>query len=240
MLFSRIRGFTFWIFGVLIFGTAGYGLIEGWGPLDGFYMSVITLATVGYGETQALSGPGRVFTCFLIFISIISLSCWTACLTGIFVDHEIGNLWLVRKAKKMAKSMKQHTIVCGSGPMSQTVIKLLVSAKEEVLVVDSDDVQLKRIKARFPDVVVMPANAVDEVALADANVIDAKCVIATLDSDFDNLLIAMSCKDLGTPLKVIARSDDVQIASRMSKIGVENVICPFHISGEQAAKLAIW
>ena len=240
MLTTRIRYFTIWMAGVLVVGTAGYSMIEGWGLLDGFYMSVITLATVGYGETQELSGAGRLFTCGLIFISIISLSCWTASLTGMFVDRDIANNWQKRKAKKMAKMMKHHTIVCGSGPMAQTVIKLLQSAKEPVVVVDADADKLNRMRERFPALVTIPASAVDEIALADANVIDAKCVIATLDNDFDNLLIAMTCKDLGTKVKVIARSDDVQVASRMSKVGVENVICPFHISGEQAAKLALW
>lgn len=240
MLFNRIRGFTFWLIAVLIMGTGGYGIIEGWDLLDGFYMSVITLATVGYGETRELSGAGRVFTCGLIFVSIISLSCWTACLTGLFVDREIAQSWLIRKAKKMANTMKQHTIVCGSSPMAQTVIKLLVNAQEEVVVVDSDVERLNQIQARFPGVVTLPSSAIDEIALADANVVEAKCVVASLDSDFDNLLIAMTCKDLEIDLKVIARSEDVHVASRMSKIGVDSVICPFHISGEHAAKLALW
>ncbi len=240
MLHFRIRYFTIWMAAVLVFGTCGYTMIEGWGLEDGFYMSVITLATVGYGETQELSAAGRLFTCGLIFISIISLSCWTASLTGMFVDRDIINSWQQRKAKKMAKMMKHHTIVCGSGPMAQTVIKLLQNAKEPVVVVDADAEKLAQLRDRYPALVTIPAPGVDEIALADANVIEAKCVIATLDSDFDNLLIAMTCKDLGTKVKVIARSDDVQVASRMSKVGVENVICPYHISGEQAAKLALW
>ena len=76
-------------------------------------------------------------------------------------------------------------------------------------------------------------------ALANANVLEADCVIAALDSDFDNLMIAMTCQELGTDMKVIARSDDIQVASRMMKIGVHKVICPFQVSGEQAAQFAL-
>lgn len=238
VLFARIRGFTTWLAGVLVFGTIGYSLIEGWNAGEGFYMSVITLATVGYGETHELSLLGRLFTCVLIFFSIVSLSCWTACLTSLFVDREITGALKQKKAKKMAKLMRNHAVVCGTGIMAQTVIAKLVRSNEKLVVIDHDIEALHDISRRFPSVVTIEASAVDEFALADANVLDAKCVLAILDSDFDNLMIAMTCKDLGTDVKVIARSDDFQVASRMSKIGVDNVICPYQLSGEEAAKLA--
>lgn len=237
LLFTRIRGFTLWLACVLIVGTLGYGTIEGWSASEGFYMSVITLATVGYGETRELSELGRLFTCILIFFSIVSLSCWTACLTSLFVDQEISGALRQKKAKKMAKNMKNHAIVCGTGIMAQTVIDVLARAKENVVIIDDNASELQKISQRYRNVATIVAAAVDEIALADANILDAKCVVAVLDSDFDNLMIAMTCKDLGTDIKVIARSDDFQVASRMSKIGVDNVICPFQLSGEKAAEL---
>lgn len=238
ILLSRIRWFSLWVAAILILGTVGYSLIEGWNAHDGFYMSVITMATVGYGETRELSGLGRLFTCGLIFLSIISLSCWTACLTGFFVDQELTRTLQQRKSKKKAKRMNDHTIICGTGQMAKTLLDALLRAQEPVVVVDSNTSELKRIRQRYPGVPTIEASAVDELALAEANVLDAKCVVATLDSDFDNLMIAMTCRDLGSSIKVIARSDDLQVASRMSKIGVDEVICPFHLSGEHAAKLA--
>lgn len=239
MLIEQIRLFSILIAAVLVFGTVGYSILEGWGLADGFYMSVITLATVGYGETQELSASGRLFTCGLIFISIFSLSCWTACLTGLFVDRSIVNSLHTRKAKKMAHSMKKHTIVCGSGAMAQTVTKILVDAKQSVVVVDSDLDALEILQSRFRTITTLPNSAVGELALANANVLDAGCVVAAMESDFDNLLIAMTCKDIDPDMRVIARSEDVEVASRMSKVGVDSVICPHYISGEQAAKLAM-
>ena len=238
ILFSRIRAFTTGLAAVLILGTLGYSIIEGWGADEGFYMSVITLATVGYGETHELSKAGRLFTCGLIFLSIISLSCWTACLTSLFVDHEITGSLKKKKEKRMANSMEGHTIVCGTGTMARTIINVLARSNQGVVVVDEDAKALKQIKGRYRKIITIEAAAIDELALADANVLDAKCIIATLESDFDNLMIAMTCKDLGTDIKVIARSNELQVASRMSKIGVDEVICPFQLSGEHAAKLA--
>jgi voltage-gated potassium channel len=84
-LFRRVFRFSCLVAAALVLGTLGYMAIEGWSTQDGFYMSVITLATVGYGETQELSGVGRLFNIFRIFISIVCLSCWKACLKILFV-----------------------------------------------------------------------------------------------------------------------------------------------------------
>jgi voltage-gated potassium channel len=214
-------------------------LIEGWNTDDGFYMTVITLATVGYGETQELSGVGRLFTCALIFTSIICLSCWTACLTSLFVEGDLSGAFNQKKAKKMAMNMTDHTIICGSGTMARTVLDILLRKQTNVVLIASDKEDLKNIRHRYPNLAIIESSEVDEISLADANIMEADCVIAAVQSDFDNLMIAMTCKDLGTDLKVIARSDEMQVASRMMKLGVEKVICPFQISGVQAAEFAL-
>ena len=238
-LFHRVFRLTCLVATVLILGTVGYMVIEGWSTQDGFYMSVITLATVGYGETQELSGIGRLFTCFLIFISIVCLSCWTACLTSLFVEGELTGAFDQKRAKKMAHSMSSHTIICGSSTMAKTVLEILVRKQADVVLIDSNPEELKFIRQRHPRLSVIESSAIDEITLANANVLEAQCVIAALDSDFDNLLIAMTCKDLGTDVQVIARSDDMQVASRMMKIGVDKVICPFQLSGEHAAQFVL-
>ncbi len=238
-MFRRVFKSTCLLAGVLILGTFGYVMIEGWDTDDGFYMTVITLATVGYGETQELSGVGRLFTCLLIFTSIVCLSCWTACLTSLFVEGELTGAFNQKKAKKMAASFDHHTIICGSGTMALTVLEILSRQRTKIVLIDGDHEQTKSIRVRYPDLAIIESHAVDEMSLANANVMGADCVIAALDSDFDNLMIAMTCKDLGTNVKVIARSDDMKVASRMMKIGVDKVICPFQISGVEAAQFAI-
>ena len=222
----------------LVLGTIGYVLIEGWSTQDGFYMSVITLATVGYGETQELSSLGRLFTCFLIFFSIICLSSWTACLTSLFVEGELTGAFHQNRAKKMAGTLSGHTIICGSGTMAKTALEILVRKQVDIVLIDGDSEELKNLRRRYPKISIIESSAVDELTLSGANILKAKSVIAALESDFDNLMIAMTCKDLGVDLQVIARSDDVHVARRMWKLGVEKVICPFQLSGETAAEFA--
>jgi voltage-gated potassium channel len=236
-LARRLFGCCAAIAAVLLIGTLGYALIEQWRFDESFYMSVITLSTVGYGETRELSPPGRMFTTGLIFISVAGLSCWTASLTSLFVEGDLSGTFRKKKAKKMAASLSNHTIVCGSGMMAKTIVEELTRKEIPVVLVDDDPKELEIIRRRYPSVPIIEAAAIDELALFDANVLTAKNVVAALPSDFDNLLIAMTCKDLGTDIKVVARTDDSRIAGRMLKAGVDNVICPFQLSGEHAAQL---
>ena len=67
---SRLIRVVTCVFLVLVVGAIGYATLEGWSLHDGLYMTVITLSTVGYGETHELSPSGRVFTSSLIFICI--------------------------------------------------------------------------------------------------------------------------------------------------------------------------
>ena len=63
---------------LIVFGSCGYALIEGWSILDGFFMTVITVSTVGYGETNELSQVGRWFTSGLIFMCVVGMTYLTA------------------------------------------------------------------------------------------------------------------------------------------------------------------
>ena len=160
-------------------------------------------------------------------------------MTSLFVEGELTGAFDQKRAKKMAHSMSEHTIICGSSTMAKTVLEILVRKRADVVLIDSNTEELKLIRQRHPQLSVIESSAIDEITLANANVLEAQCVIAALDSDFDNLLIAMTCKDLGTDVQVIARSDDMQVASRMMKIGVDKVICPFQLSGEHAAQFVL-
>lgn len=237
MLRSRVLLWLQLIGVLIVAGTIGYVVIEGWEVQDGFYMTVITLSTVGYGETQDLTGLGRMFTSLLIFASMVSVACFAACMTSVVVSGDLTGLHLQRKARQMAKRLRNHTIVCGSGLLASTVIDQLVRAGEPVVALSDDPEHVAAMRQMFPQISVVEGDPCSEIALADANVLRAQNVVAALDRDVDNLLIGMTCKDLGTSVKVFARSDSTDLASRMLKMGVDQVISPFQLSGEHVASM---
>ena len=224
---------------LVIVGTLGYSIVEGWSLADGFYMTVITLSTVGYGEPQPLSPQGRTFTATLIFLCLLCLTWTTATLTSILVEDDLSGRRYRRRVLKMIEKLKGHTIVCGSGLMSQAVVERLMRKRASVVVVDSDTDQLAALSQRFRNLITIDGDATSELTLAEAGLMSARDVVAALDSDVDNLMIAITCKDMGQDIGVFARSNDSSVANRMRKAGVDEVVSPNQICGDRFAELVL-
>ena len=235
--FNRLVKVGWWMAGLVAIGTLGYIILEDWSLADSFFMTVITISTVGYGEIHTLSRDGRMFTSGLIFVSLISMTGWTAVLTSFIVECDLGGHFEHRRTSRMISELKNHTVVCGTGQMAQAVIDRLLRKRVHVVVVDSDPDQLAQLKKRSRRLLVIEGSASDEVNLARANVLEAAYVVAATDSELDNLLIGITCKDIGDNVKVIARCNNPAIANRMRKAGIDEVISPSQLGGERASEL---
>ena len=237
--FKRLMTVLLAVLMLILCGTTGYALLERWPVGDGFFMTMITLSTVGYGETNQLTPTGRLFTSGLIVVGLITMTCWTAVLTSFVVEGDLSGRYERRRTLKMVAKLKKHVIVCGSDKMARAVLERLVRARRDVVVVDDNQNHLIEIKRQFPSVLTIEGNATSEVALAEANIMRAKFVVAAMESPVDNLLISITCKDLGRNIAVYARSNDMTVANRMRKAGVDEVICPSQICGDQVANLIL-
>jgi len=237
LFLQRVFSCFAWIGLITVFGTLGFVWVENWNLADSFYMTVITMSTVGFSETRELSAVGRAFTSLLIFLSIIGMSCWTASITSAFVSGDLSGTFTAKRTRNMIQSFYDHTIVFGSCTMAATVIDRLSRAGQKIVLIDNDVDQVKTIQSKYPEVMVIHCSPKSEMALADANVFQAKNVVSVLESEFDNLLIAMSVKELDPDIFVITRANDPKVASRMLKTGVDEVICPSQLSGDRVADL---
>ena len=130
-------------------GTTGYWLIEGWPLADCFFMTVITMSTVGYGEIHELSSVGRWFTSALIFMCLIGMTGWTAILTSFIVESDLSGYFHRKRTTRMISALKDHTIVCGSGLMAQAIVERLCRKRMDVVIVDEDVEQLAVLKKKF-------------------------------------------------------------------------------------------
>ena len=83
---------------IVVIGTAGYMLIEGWSLLDALYMTVITYSTVGYSEVHKISELGRLYTVFLIFLGV----CFFLYVAGAIIQYMVeGKIRTVLGRRKL-------------------------------------------------------------------------------------------------------------------------------------------
>lgn len=206
--------------GVVVSGTVGFMLIESWDLVDAFYMTIITVSTVGYGEVQPLSPAGRLFAVFLIGGGVATLG------------YSFGALaqWItlapMQRQERRIRRMKDHIIVCGFGRMGRRVAAGVLHHGNEVCVIEqsSDGVE----EAIRQGIGVVHGDAAVEATLERAGVQRASTIVALLPNDGDNLSITMTAKALRPGIRVIARFEEDRSRANLERAGAaaQDVISP--------------
>lgn len=123
--------------------------------------------------------------------------------------------------------------------MGLAVIERLIEKRTPVVLIEKNQERLEDLRRLYPKLLTIHGSATNELTLAEANVLEAKHVVAAMDSEIDNLLVAITCKDMGHEIEVFARCNDTTIANRMRKAEVDEVISPSRIGGTRIAELIL-
>jgi voltage-gated potassium channel len=218
-------------------GTLGFILIDHYPPFDAFYMTLITISTVGYGEVHPLSHAGRIFNSFLIFFGVTIMLLAVGGMTQAIIELELNQYFGKRRIKKMIDHLQGHYIVCGFGRVGRGAAAELQRAGVPFLVVDrSEDKVEWAMKLGMLGVL---ADATDDQTLADAGVLRAKGLIATLQSDADNLFVILSAKAIKPTLLVSARIASEQSEKKMRLAGADYVFAPYDMTGNRMAQVML-
>ncbi|TWU02164.1 potassium channel family protein [Stieleria varia] len=234
---SITRRLSLFVAFLLVAATFGFVVIEGWPVADSVYMTVITLSTVGFGEVQELTPKGRMYTSVLIAISSVLMAGWTAGITSFLVSGQLTGRFQRQRDRKMISRMQDHVVVCGGGITALTVIAKLVGEGKQVVAIASATSEIEAIRQISPEIPVVEEDAKSELAMMDANILHAKYLVAATESDYDNLLVVITGKGMGTNIRVISFAHSTELASRMFKTGADDVVCPLVIGGEHVASL---
>ena len=213
--------------GVVISGTLGFMWIESWDLADAFYMTIITVSTVGYGEVQPLSPAGRFFAVLLIGGGVATLGYSFGALAQWVTEAPL------QRQERRVRRMKDHTIVCGFGRMGRRVTAGLLRHGNEVCVIEnSSDVVESAIRQ---GATVIHGDATAEETLEQAGVRRASTIVALLPNDSDNLSITMTASALRPGVRVIARSEEDRSRANLERAGAatQDVISP-HLTASRA------
>ena len=210
-------------------GTAGYRVIEGWQPLDAFYMTIITLTTVGFGELRPLSAAGRLFTVGLIIggMGIVAYASTTA--VQWLVSGELKGELLARRRRRMLDKLQQHDIVCGFGRMGQHIVAELARRDRPFVVIDRNAETVERCRQLGYHCVL--GNAAEEATLHKAGIMRARSLIAAVNSDAGNVFIILTARALRSDLIIVARGNYDSAESKLRRAGANEVISPYLIGG---------
>ena len=218
-------------------GTLGFILIEHYPVFDAFYMTLITISTVGYAEVHPLSYAGRIFNSFLIFFGVTVMLLAVGGMTQAIIELELNQYFGKRRTKKMIDHLKDHYIVCGFGRVGRGAAVELQRAGAKFLVVDRSEDKVEW--AMKLGMLAVLADATDDVTLREAGVLRAKCLIATLQSDADNLFVILSAKALKPSLLVSARIASEQSEKKMRLAGADYVFAPYDMTGNRMAQVML-
>lgn len=208
-----------------------------WSAVEGLYMAVLTITTIGFQEVHPLSGPGRVFTTgfAVVGLAIVALAARSA--ASLLLGQQLSEHVERRRRWRALQSMQNHYIVCGYGRMGRETVHQLRRRRLPAVVIEQDAAALEAL--RDTDVPFVAGNATEDARLKEAGVERAKCLIAAVATDEDNLFIVLSARLLNPGIYIVARAGREETVDKLRRAGANSVHSPYVGGGRDLAFAAV-
>lgn len=236
-IFPRIYLALSFILGVVVVGSVGFVLIEGYSWVEALYMTVITVSTVGFGEVRELSEEGMLFTSILIMGSLGTFAYSISALTTYFVNGEYRTTFKEARLKQEVEKLSNHVIVCGTGRVGEMAVQELLDHNTPVVIVENDVEKADSLSAEGH--IVISGDATRDENLASAGITRAKSVITTLPSDAQNLYVVLAAREMAPNIHIVSRASKLNSVSKLRVAGANNVIMPDKVGGAHMASLVV-
>ena len=242
--FRRVRKLTFnrLSFGLLlllfslVIGLGGFTLLEGYTFIEAFYMTVITLSTVGFTEVKPLTDIGRVFTSFYIIFNLGIFAYAISILTTYLVEGELRNSFKRYLTRKRLEQLSNHVIVCGFGRNGRRTCEELQHGQQTFVVIEQE-ASLIHDFPQYRDFEYIIGDATVDDVLLTAGIERASAVITTLPKDTDNVFITLTARELNPRVRIISRASEESSEKKLLRAGASQVVMPDAIGGVHMARL---
>lgn len=220
---------------ILVGGTVGFMLIEGWELVDAFYMTIITISTVGFGEVQDLTYYGKLFTSFLIISSFGTFAYAISTITTYVVGGEYRRYLKEYRMMREMKKMKNHIIICGYGRVGKQVAEDLRAIGDEFVIVEADETAAH--VAEEEGFTVLVGDSTNDETLQHVSIENARAVITCLPKDADNVYVVLAAREARKDVVIVSRASSPSAVSKLKMAGANNVIMPGAVGGSHMASL---
>jgi voltage-gated potassium channel len=236
-IFKGLLTPLFFLGGLLIVGTVGYMLIEDYSLLDAFYMTIITVGSVGFNEVHPLDNAGKIFTILLIMVNIGLFTYFITLLSRYFFDMEFVKSYKLFAMENKIRHLKDHVIICGFGRNGKECAQVLHNNKIPFVILEEKNDLPPNNEFEVP--YFLKGDGTKDEFLLEAGIKNAKTLITTLPVDADNLFVVLTARQLNPNLTIISRASQDSTVSKLKIAGATNVIMPDKIGGSHMATLAM-
>jgi len=222
---------------IVALGTLGYMMIEGWSAWDAFYMTIITITTVGYREVHPLSRAGEAHTVGVLILGVGAALYAFTLLATIVVEGGLPRRLQRRRQERMLETIKDHFIICGYGRIGSTVARQFQRQQVPFVVIERDP---ERLKAAVDDgALAVEADASREDILKRVGIERARGFVAAVGTDAENVYAVLTARVLRPDLFIVSRAETEDATLKLKRAGANRVVSPYHIGAVQIAQTAL-
>jgi len=221
--------------GLIASGTVSYYLVEDMSLFDAFYMTIITISTVGFSEITPLSPYGRAITVIIIATNVSVGAYSVSVIVRAFIEGDLRKSFGRRKLEKRISELKDHFIVCGFGRIGRIICKELAADHIHFVVIEQDPSAIEAIEGE--GFLCLRMDATCEEALIRAGIMKAKGLVTAVRSDANNVFIILTAKELRQDIFILSRASDVKHEGQLRRAGASRVVSPYLIGGRRMAQM---
>ena len=222
------------LLGLLLVGTGGYVVIEGWSLLDALYMTVITVSTVGFKEVLVMSPGGRLFTIFLIIVGVGFIGYIAASIVQFMVEGQLRSILGRKKVEKRISSLRGHYIICGYGRIGTNICRELEAKPIPFVVVEHEQKSCEQLSR--DGVLYVEGDATQDETLISAGIQNARGLVTAVTSDTANVYITLTARGLNPDLFILSRASEEGAETKLRRAGANKVISPYVMGASRMAQ----
>jgi voltage-gated potassium channel len=232
---KKLRHALLMLIGIIGFGTGGYFFIEHMPLFDAFYMTMISISTVGFSEIVPLTTLGRTLTIIIIVLGISVGTYTIGIIARWFVEGELRKIFGRRKLQKQIHELKNHFIICGYGRIGRIICSELHEDRLDFVVIEQDVSAIADLEDE--KYLYLQMDATSEDALLAAGIMKARGIVTAVNSDANNVFISLTAKGLRPDIVILARASEEKNEQKLRKAGATYVVSPYSMGARRMAQI---